>query len=138
MPDYDYWLRLGLEGEFVRIPQVLANFRVHESSQTFSQMSEDRAEEPVRIIQGFFENPRVPTDLRSLRAQALSRAYLVSAQLYVRSGQLGRGLRNIQKAIGLSPGSIVREGSARMMVNAFVNRIGHRLLWNLRRLGTRS
>ncbi|MEK7352540.1 MAG: glycosyltransferase [Nitrospirota bacterium] len=135
MPDYDYWLRLGLEGEFVRIPQVLANFRVHESSQTYSQASEDRAEEPIRIIQGFLENPAVSADLRTLRAQALSRAYLVSAQLHVRSGRLGMGLRNIRQAIGLSPGSIVREGSARMMVNAFVNRIGHRLLWNLKRLG---
>lgn len=138
MPDYDYWLRLGLEGEFVRIPQVLANFRVHESSQTYSQASEDRAEEPVRIIQGFFENPAVSADLRTLRAQALSRAYLVCAQLHVRSGRLGMGLRNIRQAIGLSPGSIVREGSARMMVNAFVNRIGHRLLWNLKRLGIHS
>ena len=96
MPDYDYWLRLGLEGEFVRIPQVLANFRVHELSQTFSQASQDRAEEPVRIIQGFFENPAVPADLRGLRAQALSRAYLVSAQLHVRSGRFGRGWRNIR------------------------------------------
>lgn len=138
MPDYDYWLRLGLQGEFVRIQQVLANFRVHVSSQTFSQASEDRAEEPVRIIQGFFENPAVPVGLQSLRAQALSRAYLVSAQLHVRSGRLGRGLQNIRRAIGLSPGSIVRRGSARMLVNAFVNRIGHRLLWNLKRLGTRS
>lgn len=138
MPDYDYWLRLGLQGEFVRIPQVLANFRVHESSQTFSQASEDRAEEPVRIIQAFFKNPAVPADIGGLRAQALSRAYLVSAQLHVRSGRLGRGLRNIRRAIGLSPASIVRRGSARMLVNAFVNRIGHRLLWNLKRLGARS
>lgn len=138
MPDYDYWLRLGLEGELVRIPQLLANFRVHESSQTFAQASEDRAEEPVRIIQGFFANPHVPIDLKSLRAHALSRAYLVSAQLHVRSGRLGRGMRNIRLAIGLSPGSIIRKGSARMMVNAFLNRFGHRLLWNFKRLGTHS
>jgi glycosyltransferase involved in cell wall biosynthesis len=138
MPDYDYWLRLGLEGEFARIPRVLANFRVHESSQTFSQASEDRAEEPVRIIQNFFENPRVPADLKRLRAPALSRAYFVSAQLHVRSGRLGRGLRNIRQAIGLSPRSIFREGSARMMVNALINRIGHRLLWNLKGLVSRS
>lgn len=138
MPDYDYWLRLGLEGEFVRIPRVLANFRVHESSQTFSKATEDRAEEPVRIIHGFFENPRVPADIMSLRAQAQSLAYLVSAQLHVRSGRFRRGLRNIRAAIRLSPGSIFRERSVRMMANAFVNRIGHRLLWNLKRLGTHS
>ena len=134
MPDYDYWLRLGLQGGFLRIPQVLAKFRVHESSQTFSQASEERAEEPVRIIEGFFENSAVCDDLRCLRSQALSRAYLVSAQLHVRSGRLGMGLRNIRQAFRLSPGSIVRKGSARMMVNAFVNRIGHRLLWNFKRL----
>ena len=138
MPDYDYWLRLGLQGDFVRIPRVLAKFRVHESSQTFSQASEDRAEEPVRIIQGFFENPSVPTDLRSFRSQALSRAYLVSAQLHVRAGRYGTGWRYIRRAFQLVPGSIVRSGSARMMINAFVNRVGHRLLWTLKRLGMRQ
>ena len=138
MPDYEYWLRLGLEGEFVRIPQVLANFRVHESSQTFSQMNEDRAEEPVRIIRGFFENPRLPAGLKNLRTKALSHAYLVSAQLHIRSGRLGRGLQNIRQAIALAPCSIIRARCVRMMVNAFVNRIGHRLLWNLRGLASRS
>ena len=134
MPDYEYWLRLGLQGDFVRIPRVLAKFRVHESSQTFSQASEERAEEPVRIIRGFLENPAVPDDLRRLRSQALSRAYLVSAQLHVRSGRFRMGLRNIRQAFRLSPGALVRRGSARMMVNAFVNRLGHRLLWNLKRM----
>lgn len=138
MPDYEYWLRLGLEGEFGRIPRVLANFRVHESSQTFSQTSDDRAEEPVHIMRGFFENPRFPPDLKYLRAKALSRAYLVSAQLHIRSGRFGHGLRNIRRAVGLSPTSIARAGFARMMANAFVNRVGHRVLWNLRRLASRS
>jgi glycosyltransferase involved in cell wall biosynthesis len=137
MPDYEYWLRLGLEGEFVRIPRVLANFRVHESSQTFSQTSDDRAEEPVRIINGFFDQSSLPEHLRSLREKALSRAYLVSAQLHVRSGRLGCGWRNIRRAISVSPGSIGRAGSARMLANALVNRIGHRLLWSLRELGSR-
>jgi glycosyltransferase involved in cell wall biosynthesis len=132
MPDYEYWLRLGLEGEFVRIPRVLANFRVHESSQTFSQTTEDRAEEPVRIIRGFFERPSLPDDVRALRTKALSRAYLVSAQLHIRSGRLGSGWRNIRRAVTISPTSILRAGSARMMANALVNRIGHRLLWKLR------
>lgn len=132
MPDYEYWLRLGLEGEFVRIPRVLANFRVHPSSQTFSQTSDERAEEPVRIIGGFFEHPRLPADLKRLRTKAMSRAYLVSAQLHIRSGRFGSGWRHIRRAVSLSPGSIARAGSVRMMANALVNRIGHRLLWTLR------
>jgi glycosyltransferase involved in cell wall biosynthesis len=138
MPDYDYWLRLGLEGMFLRIPRVLASFRVHESSQTFSQATEERAEEPVRIIEGFFKNPRVPDELRSLRARALSRAYLISAQLHIRAGRIRTGLQCARQAIGMSPGSIMRQRSFRMMLNAFVNRIGHRLLWNIKALFTRA
>lgn len=132
MPDYDYWLRLGLEGDFVRIPRVLANFRVHELSQSFSRTSQERAEEPIRIIKGFFDQSHLPAHLLSLRAKATSRAYLVSAQLHIRSGRFRVGLLNIGRALCLSPASIARSGAARMMANAFFNRIGHRLLWTLR------
>src|SRR3982751_4725798 len=33
-PDLDFWLRLSLVGNFLRIPKVLAGFRVHEGSAT--------------------------------------------------------------------------------------------------------
>lgn len=137
MPDYEYWLRLGLEGEFLRIPNVLANFRVHESSQTFSQTSEDRAEEPVHIISEFFESLRVPAELKKLRSQALSSAYLVSAQLHVRAGRYAAGLNNFRLALKLNPAHALRRGLVRTFMNAFVNRIGHRVLWNLKALVAR-
>jgi len=49
MPDLDFWLRLGLVGEFRRIPKVLANFRVHEASQTFSKPSIDFLSLPDKL-----------------------------------------------------------------------------------------
>lgn len=137
MPDYEYWLRLGLEGEFVRIPRVLAGFRIHESSQTFSQTSEERAEEPVRIIAHFFDNARVPAELKKLKDQSLSSAYLVSAQLHVRAGRYRKGLKNLGQALALYPGNIFRLGMARMLLNAFVNRIGHGVVWRLKALASR-
>lgn len=138
MPDYEYWLRLGLEGIFVRIPRVLAGFRIHESSQTFSQTSEERAEEPVRIIATFFDNPRVPTELKRLKDQALSSSYLVSAQLHVRAGRYRKGLKSLAQALSLHPGNIFRLVMARMVLNAFLNRIGHRLVWGLKALTARQ
>ena len=47
IPDYEYWLRLGLEGAFVRIPEVLAAYRVHDRSQSFAPVSPGRAEEEI-------------------------------------------------------------------------------------------
>ena len=50
MPDYDFWLRMGLVGAFWRIAEPLAYFRMHEGSQTFAPASVPRSEEALRII----------------------------------------------------------------------------------------
>ena len=137
MPDYEYWLRLGLEGQFIRIPTVLAGFRVHESSQTFSQTSDERAEEPVRIIAHFFDSARVPAELKKLKDQSLSSAHLVSAQLHVRAGRYRKGLNSFGHALSLYPANIFRLGMARMVLNALLNRMGHRVLWRLKAFARR-
>ena len=80
MPDYDFWLRLGLQGRFVRIPKVLAGFRIHDASQTFSVTNEARADEPVLIVSRLLDRADLPDDVLRCRSEALSRARLVSAQ----------------------------------------------------------
>src|SRR5258705_543088 len=52
--DYDFWLRAGLYGDIVHIPKVLATFRVHPQSQSYRPMSEQVAEEPVRVVSALF------------------------------------------------------------------------------------
>ena len=79
--DYDFWLRLALQGRFVRIAQVLASFRVHAASQSFTPASASAAEEPVKIIDAFFANPGLPPQLRALQSRAASAAHLHSARL---------------------------------------------------------
>src|SRR6266496_4992640 len=74
MLDYEYWLRLGLYGRFVRIPRVLASYRVHPGSQSFAATSQIRPEEPVKIIEAYFNNPLVPAELRDTRTHAVSTA----------------------------------------------------------------
>jgi hypothetical protein len=132
MPDYDYWLRLGLQGPFLRIPEVLAAFRVHDTSQTFAAADERKAAEPVSILTRFFEDRQLSPDLAGLKNQALSNAQLVSAQLHLRAGRYGRGGACVQKAFSLYPSNLFTVYAIRLLVNSLFNRLGHKIIWKIK------
>ena len=125
-------LRLGLHGIFIRIPHVLAGFRSHEASQTFSQTTEERAEEPILILRQVLGREELPRDIRAISSVALANAYLVSAQLHVRAGRLRLGGRRIRGALRLSPAAVLSPPVLRMVMNALFNRLGHRVSWAIR------
>jgi len=133
MPDHEYWLRLGLLGEFKRIPRTLAAFRVHENSLTFAATPERSAEEPIRILQKYFSLGGVPDTIRGEQPKAISNAFLVSAQLHLRSGRYATAFRHLRSAAALFPANVFRLLLLRRIANALFNRMGHRLLWLLKR-----
>jgi len=133
MPDYEYWLRLGLVGRFKRIPRTLAAFRVHEGSYTFSVTPPERAEEPVRILNKYFGLPGVPVGILQERDRAASNALLVSAQLHLRSGRYRAAFAYVRHAASLFPKNLLQPRILRQFANGLFNRLGHRLLWSLKR-----
>ena len=134
MPDYDFWLRLGLEGRFVRIPKVLAGFRVHESSQSYARVPRERAMEPVRIVSRIFERPDLPASVAELRNESVANAELVSAQLHLRAGRFADAWRSVRRAAALWPEAVWSLRSTRLLLNAILNRLGHRILWSMKTL----
>lgn len=132
LPDLEYWMRLGLVGRFVRVPKVLAGFRVHEESQTFSAASIDRAEEPLRVVQSIFDDPRFFDQLRSLKGHALSNAWLLAAQLHLRAGRIVLGLRALKQSAFVFPKNILTSRFFRVIANAIANKFFHRFLRRLR------
>lgn len=137
MPDLDFWLRLGLFGRFVRIPKPLAGFRVHEMSQTYSRVPHERAAEPVAIVTRFFERNDLPRELTALRNEAVANAELVSAQLHVRAGRLAEAWSSVRRASSASRAAVWSSRSVHLLVNAALNRLGHRILWTLKSLRSR-
>jgi glycosyltransferase involved in cell wall biosynthesis len=129
--DYELWLRLARQGRFVRIPRVLAAFRVHPASQSFAPSPRQAIEEPVLLMEDFFRD--APDCVRDLRAQALSTANVHRARLLVRAGHYREGFAACARAAALSPGNLVSWRMVRIVANALFNRLGHRLLWRLRR-----
>ena len=139
MLDYEYWLRLGLHGRFVRIPKVLAAYRVHPGSQSFAASHQIRPREPITIVESYFANAELPAEILAAERQALGTAHLLSAQLHLKIGNYGEGVATLFRAFRLKPRSLVSVRILRMIANALFNRVGHGLLWTFRRvLSSRS
>ena len=134
MPDYDFWLRMALQGTFVRIPESLAMWRVHEASQAFSIIPSERAEEPIRIVDGFFSQVDLPLDLLVLKSDALSAAYLASAQLHARSNRYLIAINRFCSSIRKSPRMVVAPRTWHIVANSLFQQPVHRLLSRLRSL----
>jgi len=132
MLDYDYWVRLGLLGPFVRIPEVLAGYRVHEGSQTFAGYDEKASAEPVLILTRLFGSGRLPPALQARRAEAMGYAHLVSAQLNFRAGRVRAGLGQLRHAWESWPRALASRKALRIALNIALNRLWHRLLWRTR------
>ncbi len=134
MPDYDFWLRMGLTGRISRIPKILAGFRVHEGSQTYSVTTEQRADEPIRIIDGLLANPLAS----SLGAESVTRArvsaLLVSSQLHLRAGRFRLAMQRFGAAVCMRWTVLFSPRTIRLLANALFNRIAHRLLWTVKAL----
>jgi len=132
-PDFEYWLRLGLTGRFQHLPVVLAALRVHPGSASYAPPDESRAEEPVRIMENYFARSDLPSVIRSLQGQALSSAHVVTARFHIRAGRYQAAARHLRSAASLNPRTLLSRRAGRLLVNACVNRVGHWILWSLRR-----
>jgi len=77
--DLDFWLRAGLHGSFIHVPEVLATWRTHPGSTSVEDISEEKVSEYVWVMERFFEQPAVGPELMRLRPQALAMAHHIAA-----------------------------------------------------------
>jgi glycosyltransferase involved in cell wall biosynthesis len=75
--DYDFWLKLSREGDFLHRNQVLAQWRSHPESSSVRTRDTNLAEERIGVIKDFISNYSIHPQLRRL---SLSSAYYYAAQ----------------------------------------------------------
>jgi glycosyltransferase involved in cell wall biosynthesis len=122
--DYDYWIKLGLRGRFVKIPEMLAALRVHEGSQTFAATDEGKSEEYVRVISDYYETQPVPPDVLAAKDEALSNARIFAARAHLRSKRYLLGLHRLYEGLSLYPKNLsVR--TARILAHGLFNHVRH-------------
>jgi hypothetical protein len=116
------------------VPEILASFRVHETSQTFAVADKAKALEPVRIISEFIEAQSLPSELIGLKAVALSNAWIATAQLHIRAGRLALGTAALRRAFELHAMSVLSLRTLKVLFNGFFNRTLHRCVRLLNRI----
>jgi glycosyltransferase involved in cell wall biosynthesis len=100
--DYDLWLRLGLRGKFVRIPETLATWREHSAGASTSARGREMASNRIEIMQRFFARSDLPNEVRSWERQALATAYYCAGLLALHDQQVP-GRRYFLKSWLLAP-----------------------------------
>lgn len=126
-PDLDFWLRLSLVGNFLRIPKVLAGFRVHEGSATYQSTNITRADEPVLMTRRFAATPGLPDWIVAASDRLVATGYIASAQLHLRAGRPFMALQRIGSAMRASTSTLLSLRAAHLLLSALTGRFFHRV-----------
>lgn len=126
-PDLDFWLRLSLFGDFVRIPKVLAGFRVHEGSATYQSTNTIRADEPVLMTRRFIATVGLPDWISAASQRVVATGYIASAQLHLRAGRPFVACQRISSAMHASIATLLSVRAAHLLLSALTGRFLHRL-----------
>lgn len=128
IPDFEFFLRLSHTGTFVRIPEALARYRVHEGSQSFAQVGIERADEPTKVMRSYFASLPATAAESAWRAEGLANAHLLSARLHLRASRVPEGAGNLLQALRLRPLILARFRTHRLIASALLNRAVHKFL----------
>jgi len=105
IPDLEFYLRLAENGGFVRVPEVLADFRRHAGSTTYSIVPPDRAEEPISAVEDFLK-ASTATDVAGWSDAMMAQANLLSAILHGQSGRRGEAVKRVRQAMAHHPAAL--------------------------------
>lgn len=113
--DLEFWYRVGCLGDFLRLPEVLATFRVHAGSATSSQRGSLMADEHLLLMEKLFRQKNLPAELLAYRDEAWSSAYFV-AGCNLGGGNLGKKIDYFTRAIRRAPVKYLGEYRRRLLM----------------------
>lgn len=87
VPDMEFFLRLALLGDFLHLPEALADFRQHDGSITGRPVPVAWADEPLRMVDAFYSRRDLPPEIRVWRGRARANAGLLAARYHIKSGR---------------------------------------------------
>lgn len=123
VPDFDFWLRLSQHGRFLRIPRVLAHYRIHESSASFRPTTAERSEEIIAVAESFWKDQGTRLHAAGYsKPRSLSMAYLMAARSHFASARPGRGLLCVSRAWRLAPTRMLDGLAWRILVGGLLRR----------------
>lgn len=112
LPDLDFFLRMALLGPFVRVPYILADYRMHANATTYRPTSAERADEPMRMVEHYFARPDLPLRIRRMETKARANALLLCGVMHGRSLRPARAAKCFVRALLSDPASALTTKAA--------------------------
>lgn len=120
VPDFEFWLRASEHGDFLRVPHLLAEYRIHEGSASFSVMPLARAEEIVAVMTSYWAAR--PHSAAQVVKRSIARAYGLAGKNHAQSGRVSLALRHYWRAFVLRPHLLLQLPMWRQILVGFVRR----------------
>jgi glycosyltransferase involved in cell wall biosynthesis len=114
IPDFEFWLRAAQFGPFVRVPQVLAQYRVHNESGSIRPIPIDRSMEIVNTMREYWSGDSSPSARLSLAS-----AHLKAAKSHAQSGRVLYALHQFWAAARCRPKTLVSISSWGKLLSGF-------------------
>jgi len=97
VPDFEYWLRISKDGKFVRVPERLAQYRVHNKSASFQKMNLQRSLEIVDVMSDYWKG-----EISSSSRKSIATANIIAAKNNFQSGRSLLGFKYWLRALQVS------------------------------------
>lgn len=122
VPDFEFWLRVSQFGTFIRVPEFLAQYRVHEESASFRPISMERANEIVYVTRQRWDGSACAD-----AATALGNAFLISARHHIQSGRIKEAALALQSALRSNTNLIFSLFAWRIVIRSLMRRLYYRI-----------
>jgi len=122
IPDYEFLLRIGLQGAGLHVKQRLASFRVHGRSQTFAPADTPRVMEYAQVIAAYYARDDIPPAYLNTRRQALANASVLMSRGHLRARRYGAALASFRQALAAYPSVLLRVRTWRLLANGLLGR----------------
>jgi glycosyltransferase involved in cell wall biosynthesis len=116
--DFEFWLRAARLGEFIRDPEILASFRVHEGSGSVRKISKCKSNEIIRVMESYWSGENSNAKNRSLAC-----ANIISAKSHAQSARYAEALRAWVQAIRYSPSKSLSLAAFRSIISGLTRKI---------------
>lgn len=123
VPDFEFWLRAARSGSFVRVPKLLAQYRIHEGSASFRPTSFERSMEIVNVMDGYWNGQSNP-----VASKSMATARLLAAKSHAQSGRIKESMVQFGKALRHQPTIILSLAPWRIYLSGLLRRALHRML----------
>jgi glycosyltransferase involved in cell wall biosynthesis len=121
IPDFEFWLRAARLGPFIRVPQVLAQYRLHDESASVRPIPTDRSMEIVETMRAYWKDDPSP-----LARLSLASAHLKASKSHAQSGRVLYALREFFAAARYRPTTLASISSWGKLLSGFGLRLTSR------------